>query len=238
MQKFLIVGCTSGIGLALTRLLLHQNVLVWGMGRNQTVLQKLKAEFPERFHSLKIDLRNEQQLLEQLNALAGKLNSIDVCVVAASITGENPNLDWEVEKNVLQTNVLGWAAVCNWAAHYFEVQGRGHLVGITSLAKYLASVNPAYIASKAFEGKYLDGLRLRLEPKGIWVTEVLPGFVQTPMIANRRQTFMVISAQKAAQEILKAIKQKKRRVTISKRWKLFRLILPHIPVKGLLKLPS
>ena len=183
-----------------------------------------------------LDLRETATIEATLNESLKNRPLLDVVVLLSSITGENPELEWPIEENVIRTNVLGWSAVALWAARHFERQGKGHLVGITSLAKYLASVNPSYIASKAFEGKLLDGLRLRLEPKGIWVTEILPGFVETPMIARQKRKFWAISAEKAAHCILGSIEKKKRRAVISKRWKIFRLLAPHISARLQLKI--
>ncbi len=228
MENFLIVGCTSGIGKALTLLLLKNNKKVLGLGRNKTVLKELQQSFPAHFRPLKFDIRDDEQAAKALSEAVRAFGNIDVAVVLASITQENANLDWRLEKKVIETNVLGWAAICVWLANYFEKQNGGHLVGVTSLAKYLASVNPAYSASKAFEAKFLDGLRVRLEKKGIWVTEIMPGFVDTPMIAHREQKFWVISAEKAAKGILKAIQKRKRRAVVSGRWKVTRLFAPHL----------
>jgi len=236
MQHFLIVGCTSGIGKALTNKLLENGQMVTGVGRQQNMLRKFSEKFPDRFSAIVLDLRETATIEATLNESLKNRPVIDVVVLLSSITGENPELEWPLEENVIRTNVLGWSAVALWAAHYFERQGKGHLVGITSLAKYLASVNPSYIASKAFEGKLLDGLRLRLEPKGIWVTEILPGFVETPMIARQKRKFWAISAEKAAHCILGSIEKKKRRAVISKRWKIFRLLAPHISARLQLKI--
>lgn len=228
MQHFLVVGCTSGIGKALTYNLLEKGHLVTGIGRQQGMLQVLEETFPERFKGIVLDLKETDTIEAILNEGLQSRPIVDVVVLLSSITGENPDLEWAIEEDIIRTNVLGWSAMALWAAHYFEQQGKGHLVGVTSLAKYLASENPSYIASKAFEGKLLDGLRLRLEPQGIWVTEILPGFVETPMIAGQKRKFMVISADKAARCILKAIVKKKRRAVISGRWKIFRFLAPHL----------
>ncbi|WP_456406595.1 SDR family NAD(P)-dependent oxidoreductase [Caldithrix abyssi] len=236
MQTYLIVGCTSGIGKALTEILVTKGHRVLGAGRSQSALEELSRKFPDLFSGKTLDIQQEQKTMAALDEWLDEQPAIDVAVIASSIVGANPELEWEIEKNIIQTNVLGWAAVCNRMARYFEQQGRGHLVGITSLAKYLASVNPAYIATKAFEGRYLDGLRSRLEPRGVHVTEIMPGFVETPMIADRNNAFLVISPEKAAKSILRAIKKRKRRAVISTRWKIFRLLLPHLPAVLLVKL--
>ena len=154
---------------------------------------------------------------------------MDIGLVSAGIGGSGADLDWEKELNTIQTNVTGYAAVLNHAAQYFIARGGGHLAGITSLTKYFGFRNAAYNASKAFEAIYLESLRLKLEKYNILVTEIVPGFVQTPMIKENKKMFWITPVEKAAQQILSALQRKKRRVYISKRWRLVRCLLPFIP---------
>ena len=61
-------------------------------------------------------------------------------------------------------------------------RGRGHLLAISSLAAFKGLPGEsAYCASKAAVNAYMEGLRIALRTKGIVVTTVCPGFVQTPM---------------------------------------------------------
>lgn len=237
MKKAVIVGCTSGIGKALTEELLAHDYVVGGMGRNGEKLQELEQTFPKKFVGQVGDIRNTDALTQQLDTLIKKLGGMELCVVSSGIARKNPDLEWEIEQKVLQTNIMGYSAVLIWAGRYFLAQGYGHLVGITSLAKYLGGRNPAYTASKAFEGIYLDGLRLRLERKGVFVTEIMPGFVKTPLTADQQNMFWAISPQKAAKSIFRAIQKRKRKAVVSLRWKPFRCLLPHLPywlLKGIL----
>jgi len=128
-----------------------------------------------------------------------------------------------------------WKAAI-FAANYFKVQKNGQLVGISSVAKYFGNPHPAYNASKAFEAIYLDGLRLRLERRGICVTTVLPGFVETPLTEDQPRRFWSADANVAAKQMLKAIEKKKRYVFITRRWRLFSWILPPLPFSLLRKI--
>ncbi len=229
MKKAIIVGCTSGIGRALSEVFVAQGYKVAGLARNTEVLQDMEQNLNGQFIGHPLDVRDLDAIAPALDEVAARLGGVDVCVMAASIARKNAELEWETEWKVLQTNVMGYARVLIWAARYFLRQGHGHLVGISSLAKYLGGRNPAYTASKAFEGIYLDGLRLKLERKGIWVTEIMPGFVRTPLTEDQPNVFWAISPQKAAQCIFKAIRKRKRRAVVSLRWKPFRCLIPHLP---------
>lgn len=229
MKRMMIIGSTSGIGKALAEHSLSNGYLVGGLGRNLAPLQALKENFPQQFVWQQADIRQTADLPAALERLADKMGGMDICVVAASISGRNPQLQFDIEQDVLQTNVVGYAAVLIWAANYFCAQKSGHLVGITSLAKFLAVRHPSYTATKAFEGRYLDGLRLRLKKDGVTVSEIMPGFVRTPMTEGRQTMFWAISPSKAAACILKAIERKRMKVVLPARWKPFYWLLPHIP---------
>jgi short-subunit dehydrogenase len=76
----------------------------------------------------------------------------------------------------------------------------------------------------------LEGLRINVKEYGssITITDVRPGFVDTAM-AKGEGLFWVASVQKAAEEIFEAIKQKRKVVYITKRWRLIALLLKVIP---------
>ena len=70
-------------------------------------------------------------------------------------------------------------------SHHDGAVGSGHLVGISSLAGRRAlPESAAYCASKAALSVFLESLRIDLARAGIRVTDVQPGFVETPAIAH------------------------------------------------------
>jgi short-subunit dehydrogenase len=144
----------------------------------------------------------------------------------------NHELDFEIEKRTIDTNVTGFTCVADWAFNYFKHQGKGHLVGISSVAGLRgSSIAPAYNATKAFQINYLEGLRqkaAKLNSK-ILVTDVRPGFVDTAMAKGNGQ-FWVAPVDKAVDQILAAIKKETKIVYITKRWKLIGALLKRIPL--------
>jgi hypothetical protein len=82
-------------------------------------------------------------------------------------------------------------------------RGRGRVVGISSLAgdKGLPGES-AYCASKAAVNVYLEGLRIATRRRGVVVTTVCPGFVQTPMAPmDAAATPFMMTAEAAADRI-------------------------------------
>jgi short-subunit dehydrogenase len=90
-------------------------------------------------------------------------------------------------------------------------RGSGHIAAVASLAGYRAL--PAaveYGASKAAVIHLLDGLRFDLEPKGVQVTVINPGFVRTPLTDKNRFTMpFLIEADDAAERIVRGLERGK-----------------------------
>jgi short-subunit dehydrogenase len=137
----------------------------------------------------------------------------------------------EIEKQTIDTNIVGFTSIADWTFNYFEKQQSGHLVAISSIAGLRGNgVTPSYNASKAYQINYLEGLRQKaskLKSK-IVVTDIRPGFVDTAMAKGEGQ-FWVASVNKASEQIFKAIQKKKKVVYVTKRWRLIATILKRIP---------
>ena len=122
-------------------------------------------------------------------------------------------------------------AVANWAFNFFERQGSGHLAAITSVAAIRGSRQaPAYGASKAYQVNYLEGLRQKATKlkMPIYVTDIRPGFVDTPM-ARAEEMFWVAPVEKAATQIFNALENKRGVVYITKRWRLVAFVFRMVP---------
>ena len=97
---------------------------------------------------------------------------------------------------------------------HFRERGKGHIVGIGSLAGIRGFKESAYYsASKAAQMTFLESLRVDLRRFGIKVTTVLPGFVDTPINDSLKKKYklpFLITAEDAATRILIAAAKNKR----------------------------
>lgn len=231
MKKAIIIGATSGIGKGLAKTLVANNYKVGITGRRAELLAELKNENPNSYFVASFDIRNTKIIAEKLQELTIELGGLDVLILCSG-TGEiNDKLDFEIEKNTIDTNVVGFTCVANWAFNYFEKQNFGHLVGISSIGGLRGSRQaPAYNATKAFQINYLEGLRQKAtkQKADIFVTEILPGLVDTAM-AKGEGLFWVMPVEKVVRQIYSGIKDKKRVVYVTKRWRLLAFLLKRIP---------
>ena len=232
MPNAIVFGATSGIGKQLAEFLIHDGYKVAITGRRLELLNKIKDANPDSYIIKQNDVQNITQIETVFNELVKELGEVQLILHSSGIGYENPELEWEKEYDTIKTNVVGATRIYDLAFRLFKKQGFGHLVAISSVASLRGSRGaPAYFASKAYQVNYLESLYLKTkEVKGgkIFITDVRPGFVDTKM-ALGDGIFWMASLNKASKQIYSAIKQKKRRVYISKRWNLIAWVLKIVP---------
>ena len=231
MKKAIIIGATSGIGKGLAEILVDNNYRVGITGRRTELLDKLKSQNQTSYYTRSFDITDTKIIVENLDALITELGGLDLLIISSGTGDLNEKLDFEIEKRTIETNVTGFTCIANWTFNYFENQKSGHLVAISSVGGLRGSrIAPAYNATKAYQINYLEGLRQKAKKLNelIFVTDVRPGFVDTDMAKGEGQ-FWVATVDKATQQIFDAIKQKKKIVYVTKRWRLISEILKRIP---------
>lgn len=236
MKTALIIGASSGIGKELAKLLAEDHYKVIITGRRENLLEEIKASNPENF-VVKVNDVTDLNACETLFAdLEKEFKSIDLVVYSSGIGDPNYELAWEKELPTLQTNVISAVKIYGLAYNLFRKQGYGHLVGISSIASIRGNRHvPAYFASKAFQANYLESLWMKgkRSKAEIYVTDIQPGFVDTSLALGT--TFWMASAEKAAKQIYAAIKLKKKKSYITKRWRLVAFVLKIVPSSLLFK---
>lgn len=236
MKNALIIGATSGIGKELAKLLVVDYDKVVITGRRAKLLEEMKDTNPEKFVVKTHDVTDLDSCEVLFSTLTNEFKTIDLVVYSSGIGDPNYELEWEKELPTLQTNVISAVKIYGLAYNFFRKQGYGHLVGISSIASIRGNRHvPAYFASKAFQANYLESLWMKgkRSKAEIYVTDIQPGFVDTPMAIGK--TFWMASAEKAAKQIYIAIKIKKKKAYITKRWRLVAFVLKNAPSSLLFK---
>jgi short-subunit dehydrogenase len=228
MKKAIVIGASSGIGRALSRVLAEKGYEVGLAARRVELMEELRREIRTPTYIKRIDLREPDQARGCLRELIEEMGGVELIVVNSGVGGAE--LTWEGELEMIAVNVTGFAAMARTGMEYFAERGSGHLVGISSITA-LKGVTTTYSASKAFDSMYMEGLRLRAHRLGVdvQVTDIKPGFVETPMTAGREGRFWVASAEQAARQIYDAIRKRKRHAYITRRWRLMGWFLKLLP---------
>lgn len=162
------------------------------------------------------DVRSRDQTRAAVAAVEAELGSVDILIAAAGICGvavvDDLKID-EVEK-IVQVNFLGVVYAIDAVLPGMLRRGRGQVVGIASLAGVRAiPFESAYCASKAALVSYLESLRPSLRGRGVEVTTVLPGFVQTALLdgvlaaTGAKAPRGVMAVEAAAEKIATAVRR-------------------------------
>lgn len=239
MKNAIVFGATSGIGKSLTIILLKNGYNVAITGRRLENLLALKKEYPNQILVKQNDIQEIDDVEKVFNEIVSEFKTIDLVVQSSGVGFVNPKLDWHKEEQTILTNVLGVTKLYILAYKLFKEQQFGHLVGVSSIASIRGSrAAPVYFASKAYQKSYLEGLYIKtksIKSKKVFITDIRPGFVDTPM-ALGDTLFWMVPLEKAANQIYTAIKKKKRVAYVSKRWQLIAWILKIAPASLLKKM--
>ena len=232
MKNAIIFGATSGIGKNLTELLVKDGYKVPVTGRRLEKLEALKKEFPTQIIFKQNDIQIVADVEKTFNEFVEELGSIDLIIQSSGVGFVNPKFEWDKEEQTINTNVLGVTKLYTLSYNLFKKQQFGHLVGISSIASLRGNrASPVYFASKAYQKSYLESLYLKtktIKTNKVFITDIRPGFVDTPM-ALGENLFWMVPVEKAAKQIYTAIKKKKRVAYVSKRWKIIAYALKLSP---------
>ncbi|MEN8123882.1 MAG: SDR family NAD(P)-dependent oxidoreductase [Bacteroidota bacterium] len=235
-KNAVVFGATSGIGRELAKLLVKDGYKVAITGRREEKLKVILENNPNNFVIKKHDVTELTSSEKIFKELIDELKTIDLVVYSSGIGEPNYNLQWEKEEPTLQTNVIGAVKIYGLAYNFFKQQGYGHLVGISSVAGIRGNRHvPAYFASKAFQNNYLESLWMKAKRSkaDIYITDIAPGFVNTKMALG--DTFGMASLEKATKQIHTAIKRKKKKAYITKRWSAIAFVLRILPASLIMK---
>jgi short-subunit dehydrogenase len=235
MQKVIIIGATSGIGFELAKLYAQNGDMVGATGRRNELLQKLKELFPGQVIIECFDVMGNENI-SHLESIIKGLDGMDLLIYNSGYGDISETLDWQMDKQTTQTNVIGFVEIVNYAFNYFANKGEGQIAATSSIASVRGnSQAPAYSASKAYMSTYMEGLHLkasRLKRKdsktSISITDIQPGFINTKMAKGKRR-FWEAPVEKAARQIFNAIQKKRRKAYITRRWAIIAWILKWLP---------
>ena len=231
MKKAIIIGASTGIGRETAIQLAEQGYEVGICARRLELLEELQSEMPGKSYIMPMDITNTEEAREKLESLINIMCGVDMIILNAGIG--IPNADWKGEQKIIYTNVIGFTSLANFSFEYFRKAGKGCLAGVSSIAGLRGgSVSPAYCASKAFVSNYMEGLRCKAakENLDITVTDIIPGFVDTPMTEKQTRTFWSASAKEAAGQLISAVVSGKAKGYVTKRWALVAALMKVMPL--------
>lgn len=183
-KSVLVTGASAGIGRATVAALVKHGATVIATGRREDALGELVSEHGAgAVRTLAGDL-NDGAFVDKL---ASEAADVDILVSNAGILTYAPLLETSFEETeaMFRTNVLASFRITQAVAKTMAERGRGHIVLMTSIAaRQVYSLGVVYCMTKHALAAYANGLRIELQAKGVKVSEIAPGMVDTDIRAT------------------------------------------------------
>lgn len=181
-----ITGASSGLGREAAQQLLSAGARLVLSARRGELLEKMRAAAPEGTDILilPLDLEKPDRFGELAARVEQHYGRIDILINNAGISQRSYALETslEVDRRIMEVNYFGTIALTKAVLPIMLKNGGGHFVTVTSLVgKFGFGVRSAYAASKHALHGFFESLYIELHARGIDVTLVCPGPVQTPI---------------------------------------------------------
>jgi NAD(P)-dependent dehydrogenase (short-subunit alcohol dehydrogenase family) len=181
----LVIGASSGIGLATVNLFADTGAKVHAAARRREVIEEGAGVRDVTAHALDI---SEQEAVSRTVEEVGEADGIDVLVVAAGMNFP--------ERRLEQLTAEGWDAMIsvNLSGAFYAIRAalpflrasRGLVILISSVSGGWPDMSgPAYQASKAGMTELAHAAGFEEHQNGVRFSAVLPGIVDTPILDNR-----------------------------------------------------
>lgn len=215
-----ITGASSGIGASLSLALSKKGYRIVLFSRNKEKLDIIENKIAENDGEALVivgDVTDASSVENAFKEVIKKWGVPDLIIANAGVCHWVPleKMDIKDAQMTINVNLIGLINTVQIALPHLLKNNCGHIVGIASVASYRGFPNlTVYSASKSGIVKYLDGLRAENYKKGIVVTTICPGFIETPMVTDMYipgwvPTPFLLSIEDCTRRIVKAIDKKK-----------------------------
>ena len=174
MKRVFLTGASSGIGLAIAKLLVAQGHEVWGTSRNLERIPKMP-----RWHAVRLDLADRLSVEEAFNSALTEAGYFDVLINNAGAGHFDPAefLPMETIASQFQILVFGQIQLMQLALRHMQARGEGLIINVTSLASRLpVPFMAAYNSAKAALASFTMSIQLELGNSRVHVVDLQPGY--------------------------------------------------------------
>jgi NAD(P)-dependent dehydrogenase (short-subunit alcohol dehydrogenase family) len=177
MKRVFLTGASSGIGLAIAKLLVAEGHEVWGTSRN---LQRI-PRMPQ-LHPVRLDLGDPRSIDQAFNAALAEASHFDVLINNAGAGHFDPAELVPMERITSQFQILvfGQIQLMQLALRHMQIRDGGLIINVTSLASRLpVPFMAAYNSAKAALASFTMSIQLELGNSGVHVVDLQPADIRT-----------------------------------------------------------
>lgn len=184
-----VIGGTSGIGLAIARGLAKAGARVVPSGRREALALSVADEIERdggKAFGHTVDVTSRESLQTLLQAVTARFGSVEILVNSAGTTKRTPSLqvrdsEWN---HIMETNLTGTLRACQIFGHHMIGRGYGRIINIASLSSFVSLFEvAAYSASKAAVASLTKSLGIEWARQGVCVNAIAPGVFRTDLNA-------------------------------------------------------
>ena len=187
MARWLITGCSTGIGREIARAALEAGHSVVVTARRVESVADFTDEFGDRAVTVALDVTDKEQIATAVRTATDAFGGIDVLVnnagngyLAAIEEGEDDQV-----RKLFDVNYFGVVDMIKAVLPGMRARGSGHIVNISSMTGLVANPPNGYYSSTKFALEALtEALAQEVKPFGIKVTAIEPGAFRTDWAAR------------------------------------------------------
>lgn len=233
-RRVWLLGASSGIGLATARLLHGRGARVIVSARQAAALDDFVEAHPGS-QALALDITDREAVRVAADRLVAEGPLDLVCYLAGHYRPMRAmDLDLEDALRHQQVNLTGVWHLLAALLPALLAQGHGHLSLVSSVAGFRGLPRSlAYGPTKAALINLAESLYLDLQPLGLGVSVITPGFVATPLTAgNDFPMPALLTPEQAAAEIVRGWERGEFMIHFPKRFSRFLLLLRLLPYRA------
>ncbi|MEO1639708.1 MAG: SDR family oxidoreductase [Pseudomonadota bacterium] len=199
----LVTGASSGIGREIARYHARRGGDLIVTARRAEELNALKTELEEAHEVSVTTIPLDLGAADGAANLYASLNGarVDILVNNAGFGGHGAFIDRDLDKDLamIDLNVKALVSLTHMVAKDMVAQGGGKILNVSSTASYMPGpLQATYFATKAYVSSFSQALDAELRDKGVTVTALEPGYVETEFAASADLEDTQLVAQKGA----------------------------------------